>query len=241
MKYQVIVVDPPYNFRDKLSMSDVKRGAEANYSTMTLEEIKELPIKDISDPNGAILCLWVPSTLLQDGLDVMSAYGYTYKQMCVWVKTKKEPFKLIIKDIFKSIIAGIDLLPFPITTLKDKKDLASTVSKKLLNWNHNNILGFGLGHCFRNTHEICLIGINNTGIYKKLQNRSQRTVFLAENLGHSAKPENLQDSLDIMFGNDTLKVEIFSRRQRNGWITIGNECPGDTFGEDVRVSLSKLI
>jgi len=96
-----------------------------------------------------------------------------------------------------------------------------------------------LGRLFRQSHEICLIGINNNKIYKKLQNKSQRSVCFAENIKHSAKPEYLQNSLDIMFP-DANKIEIFARRQRPGWECIGNEAPG-TMGEDIRVSLDKIL
>jgi N6-adenosine-specific RNA methylase IME4 len=98
-----------------------------------------------------------------------------------------------------------------------------------------------MGRLFRNCHEICLIGTNSNKIYQQLQNRSQRTVSFAPNLKHSAKPENLQDSLELMFPNSVGKrLEIFGRRLRSGWDVIGNESPS-TFNEDIFVSLQKLI
>ena len=80
----------------------------------------------------------------------------------------------------------------------------------------------------------------NNEIYEHLKNKSQRSVCLASNLKHSAKPEDLQDSLDIMFhGNNNAKLELFSRRQRKGWYCLGNEAPM-TKGEDIRESFKKL-
>ena len=229
-KFSVIVSDPPWSFSDKLSMSDVKRGAEANYNTMTIEEIKALPIKDIADPSGAILCLWVPSTLLQSGLDVMNAYGFSFRQVYVWVKIKKDPYKKLIK---KSLVDAVEKIKT--LSLKEMRKYCSSIFSGDV---AKDILGFGLGRIFRQSHEICLIGINNTGIYKKLQNKSQRSVCLAENLKHSTKPEDLQDSLDLMFGEEVAKLELFARRLRPGWDCVGNE-----IGEklDIRDSLKKLI
>ncbi len=66
-------------FFDRLKMSDVARGAEANYNTMTISEIKQMPVNKIAE-DGAILALWVPSSLLQEGLDVMNAWGFKQKQ-----------------------------------------------------------------------------------------------------------------------------------------------------------------
>src|SRR5271166_1250341 len=100
-QFQVIVADPPYSFKDELLHSGVLRGAAANYSTMTISQIKDLPVKDIVDPQGALLALWVPSSLLQDGLDILSAWGFKHKQTYVWVKSKIEPS--IIKIITKVI------------------------------------------------------------------------------------------------------------------------------------------
>ena len=88
--FNIIVADPPWNFKDSLKMSDVARGASSNYSVMSILDIKQLPVKDITDPNGAVLALWVPSSLLQEGLDTMNAWGFKHKQTYVWVKTKKQ-------------------------------------------------------------------------------------------------------------------------------------------------------
>src|SRR5208282_706141 len=92
-QFDVIVADCPWSFTDSLKMSDVKRGAQANYSTMTISEIQRLPVKDYCSPDGAVLCLWVPSSLLQEGLDTMKAWGFRHKQTFIWVKTKKHKFQ----------------------------------------------------------------------------------------------------------------------------------------------------
>lgn len=230
-KYTCIVVDPPYDFSDRLSMSDVKRGAKANYDTMSMQEIRDLPIKEICDPDGAVLCLWVPSSLLQDGLDIMKFWGFKQKQTYIWVKVKKSP--ILEKIGMKQIISHFKKLNNFNWTIA-----GSSIKKFIDEFSLNNILSFGMGRIFRQTHEICLIGTNSNKIYKKLQNKSQRSVSFGENLKHSAKPEHLQNSLDIMFpDNDFNKIEIFARRLRNGWKCLGNEvCDG----EDIRVSLKKL-
>ena len=236
-KHTILVADPPWNFKDSLSMSDVKRGADANYGTMTIEQIKRIPIKDIASPDGALLALWVPSSLLQEGLDVMREWGFKHKQTYIWVKSKKQ----VLNDLGKWVKKNI--LKEPQNTY-DKLTYAKAIDsvlKSLSNVNLTNELSFGMGRLFRQTHEICLIGINNNKIYKHLSNKSQRSVSFGENLKHSAKPEHLQDSLELMFPNSSLsKVEIFARRQKLGWICLGNQCPM-TKDEDINISLQKLI
>lgn len=227
MKYDVIVMDPPYSFSDKLQMSDVARGASSNYPTMTISEIKELPVKGICNREGAVLCLWVPSSLLQEGLDIMRAYGFRHKQTYIWVKTRK--LDNIKKEIFTS---ALDLAEDIRNKVPKRKALAN------FTLNLGSSLGFGMGRLFRQCHEVCLIGVSGKKLYKRLQNKSQRSVSFAQNLKHSAKPEHLQNSLELMF-KDCNMIEIFSRRQRKGWVCLGNESPM-TYGEDVRVSLDKL-
>src|SRR5208283_3954306 len=92
-KFRVIVADCPWPFSDKLQMSDVKRGASANYDTMTISDIEALPVASYCHDEGAVLCLWVPSSLLQAGLDTMEAWGFKHKQTYIWVKTKIEPLQ----------------------------------------------------------------------------------------------------------------------------------------------------
>lgn len=240
-KFNVIVADCPWPFKDTLKMSDVKRSALSNYDVMTIADIKNLPIKDYADPNGAILALWVPSSLLQEGLDTMNAWGFKHKQTYVWVKTKKAPLKEVATHFFKYLKIGKK----KINKVKPKElSLYKTSLERvmeLLNPDNstgllNKMLAFGMGRLFRQTHELCLIGTSNNRIYKELANKSQRSVSLAENLKHSAKPEHLQDSLDIMFPKGQ-KLELFARRLRPGWTCLGNEVCN---GEDIKDSLIKL-
>jgi N6-adenosine-specific RNA methylase IME4 len=233
-KFQVIVADPAWSFKDSLKMSDVARGAAANYKLMTISDIKQLPIKDYADPNGSVLALWVPSSLLQEGLDTMKAWGFKHKQTYVWVKTKKESLGTLRKAFTKAVKNALKAGNYDAFQFPDIRDL---FIKSASLFSLTDMLSFGMGRLFRQTHEICLIGTNNNKIYKSLANKSQRSVSFGENLKHSSKPEHLQDSLEIMFPKGK-KLEMFARRHRPGWTCIGNEICND---EDITVSLAKLI
>jgi site-specific DNA-methyltransferase (adenine-specific) len=91
-KYNIIYADPPWKYNDKMKMQGVHgmiRGAESFYNTMTLQDIKSLPIKDITTEN-AILFMWVTMPLLDKAFEVMKAWGFNYKTcgFC-WVKRTK--------------------------------------------------------------------------------------------------------------------------------------------------------
>ena len=236
-KFQVIVADCPWPFNDHLRMSNVKRGASANYDTLTMSDIQALPVKKICHSDGAVLCLWVPSSLLQQGLDTMKAWGFAHKQTYVWVKTKKEPLtemkKSFVKLVKKCLKDGDGNGPFDAFQFQEIKEL---FVKTAARFSAASLLAFGMGRLFRQTHEVCLIGTSNNTIYEQLANKSQRSVCFGENLGHSSKPEGLQDSLEIMFPK-AKKIELFARRDRIGWTCLGNEVNNK---EDIRVSLNKL-
>ena len=56
---------------------------------MSLEEIKELPVGDVTAAN-AHLYLWVPNALLPEGLEVMQAWGFRYVSNIIWAKRRKD-------------------------------------------------------------------------------------------------------------------------------------------------------
>ncbi len=228
-KFQVIVADPPWSFDDVLEMDDTPRGAAANYPLLDIEEIKKLKVSEVADPNGCVLALWVPSSMLQDGMDVMKAWGFDQKQTYIWVKVKKDPLESVAAVISKAF-KNAKGIPF-------NAGIKDVFLKSCKEFTLDKALAFFMGRLFRQTHEICLVGTNNNKIYKKLMNKSQRSVSFGENLKHSAKPEHLQDSLDLMFPG-TEKLEMFARRVRPNWNCVGNEICN---GEDIRDSLKNLL
>ena len=61
-----------------------------HYKTMTLEEICNLPIKNIADEN-CILFLWVTFPILQDCFKVIESWGFKYSTCGFnWVKRNKK-------------------------------------------------------------------------------------------------------------------------------------------------------
>ena len=80
-KYSTIMADPPWSRNQTGNF-----GALKHYSLMELEDIKNMPVADLCEEN-AHLWLWVPNGLLQDGLDVMKAWGFEFKTTFVWVKS----------------------------------------------------------------------------------------------------------------------------------------------------------
>lgn len=92
-KYSIIYADPPWQYNDKMKMKGVHgmiRGADSFYQTMSLQDIKDLPINNIASDN-AILFMWITMPLLDKAFEVIEAWGFKYKTcgFC-WVKRTKQ-------------------------------------------------------------------------------------------------------------------------------------------------------
>lgn len=88
-RYGVILADPPWHFK-VYSQKGAGRSAESHYPTMNIEDIKALPVSDIADKDCALF-LWVTFPCLLEGLEVIKAWGFTYKTVAfVWVKQNKK-------------------------------------------------------------------------------------------------------------------------------------------------------
>lgn len=89
VRFRVMVLDPPWRYTDRLTMSSVKRGAAANYAgTMTFEDIRALPCRSLA-ADDAIMGLWVGNPIMDWGFELLAAWGFEFKQPWHWVKTSK--------------------------------------------------------------------------------------------------------------------------------------------------------
>ena len=88
-RFGTVLADPPWRFSNRTGKMAPEHKRLSRYSTMELEEILALPVSHIAAPR-AHLYLWVPNALIQEGLLVMKAWGFTYKSNLVWYKTRKD-------------------------------------------------------------------------------------------------------------------------------------------------------
>jgi N6-adenosine-specific RNA methylase IME4 len=80
--------NPPWRYKDKGHAG--KRGASYKYSDMSLSEICNLPVKEISS-NDCALFLWVTMPMLSNVFIVMEAWGFKYKTCAfTWIKKNKK-------------------------------------------------------------------------------------------------------------------------------------------------------
>lgn len=87
--FKTILADPPWRFANRTGKVAPEHRRLDRYSTMTLSDIKGLPVSDVAADN-AHLYLWVPNALLPEGLQVMQAWGFRYVSNIVWAKRRKD-------------------------------------------------------------------------------------------------------------------------------------------------------
>jgi len=84
-KYQIIYADPPWHYTSGIRSSKKLKGkyqyytpddtAGTNYPTMSLTDIKNLPVNRIVSKNS-VLFLWTTDSHLPKALQVIEAWGF---------------------------------------------------------------------------------------------------------------------------------------------------------------------
>lgn len=87
--FGTILADPPWRFQNRTGKMAPEHRRLRRYGTMSVQEIMALPVASLAAPRSH-LYLWVPNTLLAWGLDVMQAWGFTYKANIVWYKVRTD-------------------------------------------------------------------------------------------------------------------------------------------------------
>lgn len=89
-KYDIILADPPWDFRVWNKDTGNGRSPSAHYLTMPIEKICAFPVRDISKKNCALF-IWTVWPRLFETEQVIKAWGFKYKTLAwVWVKMTKD-------------------------------------------------------------------------------------------------------------------------------------------------------
>ena len=89
-KYNIIYADPAWEYRESGSKKNSRGMAKQHYSTMKTEDICRLDVQKIST-DSTVLLMWVTFPRLEQGLQVISEWGFIYKTAAfVWVKKNKK-------------------------------------------------------------------------------------------------------------------------------------------------------
>ncbi len=81
-RFRTIMADPPWDIGQKGHL-----GAQTHYRLMPLTRIKNMPVADLAEDN-AHLYLWVINGAIREGVEVMEAWGFTYRSPLTWIKPR---------------------------------------------------------------------------------------------------------------------------------------------------------
>ena len=84
-RFASIVADPPWAFTFSTRKSQAGNngwhgGADHHYPLMAVGEIEALPVRSVAG-SDSVLFLWTPNSQLRSGLQVMSAWGFEFKNV----------------------------------------------------------------------------------------------------------------------------------------------------------------
>lgn len=218
MTFKSILADPPWNYSDSMCRGGVGR----HYPTMHLDDIMNLPVKDISDPDGCHLYLWSTWPMIRDGnpQQVMEAWGFRWVSEIVWVKLHGTARRCHWNRRSNNEL-DTDLFSEPLTS-RDEIIIRPA---------------FPNGHRFRKATEVLLVGergkcrwdyVAENGEHRKscLKNRSAIDVIFAASSRHSRKPDNQYQIIERC--SDGPYCELFATKTRDGWVSWGNQVESDS-------------
>ena len=87
-KYQIIYADPPWNYKARVSHGTrVGQGACGHYQSMSFNDIKKLPVPDLTEDNCALF-LWCTFPKIKQQIKLFDYWGFRYTTIgFIWVKT----------------------------------------------------------------------------------------------------------------------------------------------------------
>ena len=117
-KFSIVLADPPWEYHRKpYAIVDSRftsvKGVTDCYSTLSLEQLKQLPIQPICEID-CLLFLWVTSPKLKDGIELMESWGFSYVTIgFVWDKVRTHPGNYTLSVVELCLIGKKGKIPQP--------------------------------------------------------------------------------------------------------------------------------
>lgn len=83
-QFASIVIDPPWDWGDEGDNDQLGR-AKPDYATMTIDQLKGLPVTKLAD-SDCHLYMWITNRSLPKGFDLLEAWGFRYITCLTWPK-----------------------------------------------------------------------------------------------------------------------------------------------------------
>lgn len=212
-KYALIYADPAWSYDNKGS----RAKADNHYKTMTLAQLKRLPVWDLAADDAILAMWWVPPMPLE-AIQLAESWGFKVRNMCLfsWHKLNKLAEQHIdswVDDWFKNFTdmpAGYELERI------SGADILTLIAEQTR---------MGLGNYTRSNVENVLVAVKGKGLPRLQADIKQ--MIMAPIGEHSAKPAEIREALEKLYG-DVKRIELFSRSDAPGWDHWGDETPSNS-------------
>jgi len=89
-KYKIIYADPPWTYDKSGGIKSARGLAKKFYNTMSIDDIKALPVSEITEDN-CYLFLWATAPNIQQALDTLKSWGFElFTIVFTWIKINKK-------------------------------------------------------------------------------------------------------------------------------------------------------
>jgi N6-adenosine-specific RNA methylase IME4 len=96
--FKAIYADPPWKFQTLWKTDTGPGNRNAGYDTMTIPQIRALPVADLA-ANDCVLFMWGIWIFLPEALQVIDAWGFTYKSCAFdWMKADARQVEMFRDD-----------------------------------------------------------------------------------------------------------------------------------------------
>ncbi|MHA1682570.1 MAG: ribonuclease H1 domain-containing protein [Promethearchaeota archaeon] len=235
-KFGVIYADPPWNYA--ISGSKKYQGqAHFHYPTMKFEDIKNLPIQRIKKDTCALL-LWTTSSFLPQAFELIKAWGFKYISMFLdWHKINKKTKELVNNGMghYTIIINEFLLLGMSGEGHRVRRIAPMTIVDDHVIVDDDEYLLFARNGKVKGEYreETYITHRNVIDSEEPIERKDKEAIALQFHSGevraprgrHSAKPDEGFDVIDRIFPQDKepARLELFSRKVREGWYCWGND------------------
>ena len=116
--FEIIYADPPWQYKNseslaKVSILDGKLPGQQHYPTMSKKELLGLEVGSIA-AQDSLLFLWVVSPMLDDGIDLMKAWGFKFGTVAfVWDKVNPNPGYYTMSQVELCLVGKRGRIPSP--------------------------------------------------------------------------------------------------------------------------------
>ena len=125
-KFSIVYADPPWDYDGRIQHNGVNTtgSASCHYDTMKIQQIKELDVSAKCEKD-ALLFLWTSSPHLDQAMELIKAWGFTYKTIAfVWDKQRVVPGYYTLSQCEICLVGKRGKIPTPRGTRNEKQFLS---------------------------------------------------------------------------------------------------------------------